>query len=172
MHAAQHTAIFREYYGLVRTIVQGRLMGYASPEDVEECISDVFADLFLMLDDGIPGNLKGCIRMLANRRAVDCYRKLSPKSGKTIPLDEALEISSGESPAESSERSEQSELLLQSIQELGEPDSRIIIQKYFFHYSSSQIAKSLHITPSAVRKRCQKALEKLRIRLTELGLNE
>lgn len=168
-----HAALFQEYYGLVYTIIYSRLHGNARPEDIEECVSDVFADLFFSFDTGFSydGSIKGYIRMIATRRAIDAYRKLSAHSEKEISVDDTYQIPSGENLAENAEQAEISRLLLQSIEELGEPDTTIILQRYYYGHSSKEIAKGLSITPSAVRKRCGKALAKLKKRLIQLGID-
>lgn len=168
-----HAVLFREYYGLVYTIICSRLRGNARPEDIEECVSDVFADCFFSFDKGFSyeGSIKGYIRMIATRRAIDTYRRLSDYSKKVISIDDTYQLTSGENLAEHTEQAEISRLLLQSIEELGEPDSTIILQKYYYGHSSKEIAKGLSITPSAVRKRCGKALAKLKTRLKQLGID-
>lgn len=168
-----HAALFREHYGLVYTIVCNRLRGYACAEDIEECVSDVFADFFFSFDTSFSndGSIKGYLRMLATRRSIDTYRKLSVHAGKIIPVDETQQLASGENLAEYAEQAEISRLLLQSIEELGEPDSTIILQRFYFGHSSKEIANGLSITSSAVRKRCRKALAKLKKRLMELGID-
>ena len=47
-----HRAVFDEYYSYVYTIVFNKLRSIASLEDVDECISDVFSEIFLKYDEG------------------------------------------------------------------------------------------------------------------------
>ena len=62
-------------------------------------------------------------------------------------------------------------LKLRKVEELGEPDSTIIIQKYFFMRSSAEISKLVSLTPEAVRVRCSRALKKLRETLTAMNIS-
>lgn len=60
--------------------------------------------------------------------------------------------------------------MIEKINELGEPDSTIIIQKYYYNRSSSEIAKLLSMKSSAVRMRCGRAMKKLRKKLEEADI--
>ena len=61
--------------------------------------------------------------------------------------------------------------LIQLIKELGEPDSTIILHKYYYDRSSGEIAKLLNMKATNVRMRCKRALEKLRLMLKVSGID-
>ena len=61
-------------------------------------------------------------------------------------------------------------ILLSKINELGEPDSAIIIQKYYYGRTSNEIAKLLSMNARTVRTRAARALEKLKESLTAVGI--
>ena len=173
MEQETHRQIFRQYYRLVYTIVQGRLGSVARHEDVEECVSDVFAEVFCKYEDSAyPGELKSYIRLVAVRRSIDLFRQLAPKAGRDIPLDEIGDMPDENSTAGDAERAETRRILMQCIRSLGQPDAAIIVQKYWFGASSSQIARGLALTPSAVRKRANKALTRLKAALKAHGIEE
>ena len=52
--------------------------------------------------------------------------------------------------------------LLRAVDSLGNPDSRIIIRRYFYAQSSKQIAREMGMSDSAVRKRISRSLVRLR----------
>ena len=54
------------------------------------------------------------------------------------------------------------ELLLNKVKELGEPDSTIIIQKYFYERNAKEISSLIGMNHAAVRMRCSRAVKKLR----------
>lgn len=168
-----HAALFREYGGYVYAIVYGRLRGAGSREDAEECVSDVFAEVFRSYDSDSrhDGDLKGFIAAVAKRRAIDAYRRLSGKPEQAA-LDTIGDVASGEDVAETAEEAEQRRVLLECIEALGEPDAAIIIQKFYYRRNSREIAKALHMKPSAVRMRCSRALKTLKKKLTEIGFEE
>ena len=53
------------------------------------------------------------------------------------------------------------------IEELGTPDSVILIQKYYYDKSSKEIAEMVGINAAAVRVRCGRAMKRLRKLLDE-----
>ena len=61
-------------------------------------------------------------------------------------------------------------IILDKIDELGEPDSTIILQKYYYDRSSNEIAELLSMKSSAVRMRAARALGRLRDLLADVGI--
>jgi RNA polymerase sigma-70 factor (ECF subfamily) len=59
--------LFDEYYNYVYSIVFNKLRSCGSREDVDECVSDVFSDVFISLDsDKVHGgDIKGLIATIA-----------------------------------------------------------------------------------------------------------
>ena len=47
-----HKELFEAYCGYVYTIVFNRLRSVAAREDIEECVCDVFADVYCYYDPG------------------------------------------------------------------------------------------------------------------------
>lgn len=169
-----HEMLFNEYYSYVRAIAFNRLR-FSTNEDIEECISDIFAEVFFSFNDGnAQGELKGYIGTIAKRKCIDRYRSLSRNSDRVFSIDEdnAPEISSGEDLAAESERSELRRILMECIKALGDPDSIIMIQKFYYNKNSQQIADLLSMKPSAVRMRCKRAADKLKEALAIRGIKE
>lgn len=169
-----HRILFDEYINYVYTLVYNKLRNIGTREDIEECVGDVFAKVYMSYNKNsvFEGDLKGYIATLANRTAIDTYRKLSAIYGRTVSIEEssAYEIEDKTGVEETVEKTEQRHLILDKIEELGEPDSTIMIQKYYFNRTSKDIAKIVKLTPAAVRKRCSRAVKKLREMLSETGL--
>ncbi|HAJ97616.1 MAG TPA: RNA polymerase subunit sigma-24 [Ruminococcus sp.] len=167
-----HQELFHEYFPYVYTIVFRKLQNVASMEDVEECVSDVFAEIFRHYDthSEYDGDLKGYISTIANRKAVDMFRILSRNQGNTISMDEIGEMDSGIDIVQNAEQSAQNRMVLQAVKDLGEPDTTIILQRYYFGYSSREIAKNLNLSAVAVRMRCSRALKQLRKKLEQSGI--
>lgn len=168
-----HRLIFDEYYNYVYTIVFNRLRSYASREDIDECVSDVFSDVFLhySTDNGYSGDIKGFIAAIARNRSVDMFRKLRARSVNTVPVDgeEALQLPSADKVDELAEKAETCRALLDAVKALGEPDSSIIMQKYYYGRNSADIADKVGMKSEAVRKRLSRAMDKLRRILTDIG---
>ena len=161
-----HRALFDEYYNYVYTIVFNRLRSTATREDVDECVSDVFSDIFLGYDENNShsGDLKGFISAIANRRSVDMFRRITSKNKGTVPLDDEMSsrIPSGMRVEDETEKKETCNAVLDAVKSLGEPDTTIIIQKYYYNRSSDEIAEMVEMKPAAVRKRVSRAVKKLR----------
>lgn len=168
------TTLFDEYFSYVYTIVFNKLRSCAAKEDIEECVSDVFADVFGYFDNdsGQNGNLKGFISTIAVRKAINMFHSLTAKSGRTVSLEDggADCISDGTDLTASAEKAEIRGTLLRLVDELGEPDSTIIIQKYYYGMNSKEIAETVSLEPAAVRVRCSRAIRQLKDKLAELDI--
>ncbi|MBQ6181871.1 MAG: sigma-70 family RNA polymerase sigma factor [Ruminococcus sp.] len=159
-----HRALFDEYYTYVYAISINILRGYGSAEDVEECVIDVFASAIKKLSEDHTGTIKPFIGTVAKHRAISIRRSLVSKTGNNVPLDsdEFVPLESGERVEENAEHSAMTDLLLQKIKDLGEPDSTIIIQKYFYERNAKEISRMIGMNHAAVRMRCTRAIKKLR----------
>ena len=157
-------ALFGEYFNYVYVIVYSKLRAVASREDIDECVSDAFADVFFHCgsERTREGDLKGIIGTIASRRAIDRFHSISAKAGRNVPLDEAAELADSTDLAENAEKAELAAGLLAAVKSLGEPDSTIIIQKYYGNMSSKEIAETVSMSPAAVRVRCGRALKRLK----------
>lgn len=166
-------ALFDEYFCYVYAIVHGKLKGCAARENIDECVSDVFSDVFLCYDknSGFDGDLKGYIGTVASRKAVNLFHKLAREKTRFVPAEasELQRIPDRMDVQEAAEASELKRILLTKIGELGEPDSVIILRKYYAGMTSAQIAAEVSLSPEAVRMRCGRALKKLKKLLSEEG---
>lgn len=168
-----HRLIFDEYYNYVYTIVFNSLRSIASREDIDECVSDVFAEIFMKYktDSEHEGDIKGFVASISRNRAIDMFRRLNSRNVVSVPIDgeEATSVPSPEKVDELAEKNETSHALLDAVKSLGEPDSTIIMQKYYYGRSSSEIADFVSLKPAAIRKRLSRAMEKLKRILTDIG---
>ena len=159
--------LFAEYYPYVYHIVWNTIRAVGSPEDAEECVSDVFAELFGQFDAIEEGGLHGFIRMLARRRAINLFHRLTGQK-PTVSLDEetAGELASDERLEDALIEAQGQDKLLAHIRSLGSPDTEMILLKYFYGCNATQIAEKLRMNPITVRVRLSRALKKLRKLLT------
>ena len=115
-----HAALFEEYYRYVKAIVFNRLRSFSN-EDIEECISDIFADVFFSFSRSpFAGDIKVFIGTVARNKSIDHFRKHSRNAGKTVYLedDSTPEIRSGEDIAGENEKKELSHILMDCINSL------------------------------------------------------
>ncbi|MBR0511333.1 MAG: sigma-70 family RNA polymerase sigma factor [Ruminococcus sp.] len=169
-----HRALVREYGRYVYAIVYNKLRSCGTKEDIEECVSDVFADIFMKceFDMSSDTDIKALVSTIAGRTAIDRFRSLSARANHMTDTDEddMGELVSDFSVDEHVDRSEMRRVLLDKIDELGEPDSTILIQKFYYNRNSKEIARSISMTDAAVRTRCSRAIGRLRAKLVEIGM--
>lgn len=165
--------LFDEYINYVYAIVFSLLRGVAAREDIDECVSDTFSDIFSGYDknSAFDGEMKGYIAIIARRYAADYYKRLSSK-GITSPIEELIDAPDTTDLSTEFEKSDIRRILVQKTIELGEPDSTIVFQKYFCGRNSKEIARIVSLKPSAVRMRCTRAIKKLKELLSEAGIEE
>ena len=164
-------AVFDEYYNYVFTIVFNKLRSCASKEDIEECVSDVFADLFMEFDTDLKyiGKLTAYINVIAKNKAIDMYRSINAAKNNRMKISDKDigTVSSDTDIVGSTESKEIGKIVLDLIEKLGEPDSAIIILKYYYGLTSSEIGKKLSISAVSVRKRSERALKRLKQLLSD-----
>lgn len=166
-------AIFQQYQSYVYAIVWRRICKIAAKEDAEECVSDVFAEAFLHFAEIHEGALQGYLATLANRTAIDYYRRKAAH-GIAVPLDDdtVQTLKADDDVAEECEKNAAGSAILSAVQALGEPDATIILHKYFYGRSAVEIADTLQMQPVTVRVRMSRALKRLKTILSASGINE
>lgn len=162
-------ALFQQYQSYVYTIVWNQLRTVGTAQDAEECISDVFMQIFLHFEEIQDGSLQAYIGTTARRKAIDYVRKLQSVNSYTEDHEDLSAVPSDENIEQEVDASMEHQLLYEKIQELGEPDTTILLLRYFYRRTSKDIAKQIHMTPTAVRVRLNRALKKLRKLLTNDG---
>lgn len=167
-----HRAVFDEYYNYVFTIVMNKLRSCASKEDIEECVSDVFAAVFLKLDSDLryDGELAAFVNTVAKNKAIDMYRSLSTRRNADITAPDIETVPAETDVAGDAEIKDIRRIVYDTIAGLGEPDSSIIILKYYYGLTSAEIGKKLSISPAAVRKRCERALKRMKKTLSDKNI--
>jgi len=113
-----------KYSKLLWKVASAALAVYASAEEIEECVADVFIYLWQNPEKFDPsrGSLKSWLCILARSRALDRYRLLSRHS--TIELSAALSIPTADI-SENLIREEDISRLNAALDALGEPEREI-----------------------------------------------
>ena len=152
-----------KYMGFVYTIVYGKLSGVCGKQDIEECVSDIFYEVYKTRSsiDLEKGSLKSYLAVLSKRTAIDFFRKLR---NTDLSLDESAHdwLASDTDIERNVIANETSDLLIREIKALGEPDSQIMISKYYFGQGAKIISKALGLRENTVNKRASRALCKLK----------
>ena len=158
--------MLRAYSGLVYHAAAA-VLGRSSHEEIEECVSDAFLIIYKSRDrlDFSQGSVKAYLCATARNLAINRLKKHA--SAKEISLDDqTLALQETETEAI---RNLETEELIGAVLSLGEPDSKIILYRYFFDLSSKEIAQLLGIKQNTIDQRLRRALGKLN-RLTKGGI--
>ena len=153
------------YTGLVYHTAAA-VLGRSSHEEIEECVSDAFLVVYRSRDrlDFSQGSVKAYLCATARNLAINRLRKR--EGTHEVPLDEFAQ--STEETETSALKNLEAEALINAVLTLGEPDSKIILYRYYFALPSKEIAKLLGIKQNTVDQRLRRALTKLN-RLTKGG---
>ena len=160
------SALMERYLPLVAALVRGRLDGVCPRADMEECVSDVFSQLYLQRNDIdlSRGTIKAYLCAIARNKSADVRRA----AGRYDPLPEGWDVPEEDSDAETLLlRRERRQAVVQAVLRLDNTDREIIVRKYFFRQPSAAVAKEMGMTVSAVDTRTHRALKKLRAILGE-----
>ena len=153
--------VMEAYNKLLWVIVGAILHNIGSKEDIEDCISDVYLNLWQnpKAYDPEKGSLKTFLAVVAKRRALDKYRKLTRI--KIELLDEAIGSTDDdlfEYVALQDLRAE----LYEAIRSLKEPDREILLRRYFFDEKPASIADKIQRPVKEVENRLYQSKQKLR----------
>ena len=145
--------VITRYSRLLWTVAGAVLRPAGTPEDVEECVSDVF--LYLCRR----GPLKSWLAMVARSQAVDRYRVLTKRSD--LPLEEAA-LTGCPGAAEALLEAEDRASLLKAVDGLEEPGREILVRRYCFGQKPKEIALALDLNVKQVDNHLYRAKRKLR----------
>ena len=153
------------YSKLLWVIVGGILCKVGSRQDIEECISDVFVQLWMNPKAFNPekGSLKTYLAVIAKSKAFNVYKKLSKSN--FVELDEASILSDDDLLDSILENEKHSELYT-AIAGLNEPDKEILLRRYFYDEKPKSIAEHISLPLKEVKNRLYQS--KLRLRKTLL----
>ena len=159
--------LLKQYAGLVYSIVRHKLAGQTFCDaDIEHCVADTFSEFYCDLDkfQKTAGSIRAWLCVIARNNAYDRLRRHKKEAG-ILSLD-AEEVSEPWDDTFSVEEAlvtkEFKAQLLREIKALGEPDSTILLRKYYLSESAKEIAEKLNLTVSAVDTRTHRAILKLR----------
>ena len=136
-----------------------------SEHDIEECIADVFFDLWQNSEryDSEKGSLKSYLCMLTSRKAISRYRRAT--HARVISLED---LKQGEEPSfEENVDAEDYRDLYAAIAHLPEPTQEILIRRYFYREQPAVIASKMHLPKKEIENRLYRAKKSLSCSLPE-----
>lgn len=160
-----YEAIVDEYARLL-WVVAGRYLPKSagfSAEDVEECVSDAFFQLWQHPErfDASKGSLKTYLCTMARNRAVSAFRRQT--RGSTVSLEECYDQLAAAQPEDPIDYQD----LYEAIACLPEPTREILMRRYFYDQKPAAIAEAMGRAKKDVENRLYRAKRTLSVSLSE-----
>ena len=152
--------IICRYSRLLWSIVGAVLSQVGTTEDMEECVADVFIDLWEHPQkyDESRGNLKAWLSVIARNKAIDRYRQKTKI--QTIPLEEEM----GAEP-----EMEKREGLRAALEGLTEEEREILLRRYVYQQKPKEMAVALALSVKQIENRLYRIKAKMRKRMEQEG---
>ena len=157
--------IINKYSRLLWSVSSKILNGIGDEQDVEECIADVFIDLWQEPDKFDPerGSLKSWLCLKCRSKSIDRFRKLA--SHTSDELDENL-LSDIYEPGDEVIRRTDLKSIREAIANLEEPAKEIMIRRFIMEQKPAEISKAMELPIKKVENTIYRTKEKIR---NELG---
>jgi RNA polymerase sigma-70 factor (ECF subfamily) len=146
----------------------------------EDILQEVFARIWerASLFEPSRGSVAAWVMGIARNSCIDQLRRLQarpvaaepPGGPDALPFEESLASEGTDVPGLAAEH-ERARLVRRALAELTADQQRVIELSYFKGYTRREIARQLNWPEGTVHTRARLALQKLRQRLGELGLN-
>lgn len=153
--------VINKYSRLLWPIVFAVLKNIGNEQDIEECVADVFIDLWEHPDkyNAERGTLKTWLCMVARCKAIDRYRILVKNN--TVPLEGAMMVSRmGMQDALLQEETKRE--LVAAVNVLADIEKDILIRRYYYDQKPREIAKALDLSIKQVENHLYRSKQKLR----------
>lgn len=161
--------IMERYNKLLWVVVGNILEKAGSPEDIEDCISDVYIKLLEnpKLYDYKKGSLKSFLVRIGKNLAIDKYRKLTRGNTATIH-EHSEEYDNEEDLLRSMLTKESREKILEALNNLKEPDREIIVRRYFYNERVKVISEKMCLQSKEVENKLYQG----KLKLKKILINE
>lgn len=156
--------IICRYSRLLWSIVGAVLSQVGTTEDMEECVADVFIDLWEHPQkyDESRGSLKAWLSVIARNKAIDRYRQKTKI--QTIPLEETVLAQMGVEP-----EMENREGLQEALAKLTEEEKEILLRRYVYQQKPKEMAVALGLSVKQIENRLYRIKAKMRKQMEQEG---
>lgn len=156
--------IICRYSRLLWSIVGAVLSQVGTTEDMEECVADVFIDLWEHPQkyDESRGGLKAWLSVIARNKAIDRYRQKTKI--QTIPLEETVLAQMGVEP-----EMENREEFQEALAELTEEEREILLRRYVYQQKPKEMAVALGLSVKQIENRLYRIKAKMRKQMEQEG---
>lgn len=153
--------VISKYSRLLWPIATAVLKNVGSEQDAEECVADVFIELWEHPEkfDSKRGSLKSWLCMVTRSRAIDCYRALTRRI--TVPL-EGTEMAAKMGVQDALLMEETRRELIAAVNALADLEKDILIRRYYHDQTPREIAMALDLSVKQVDNYLYRSKKKLR----------
>lgn len=154
--------IINNYSRNVYSLVHNILRASGTKEDMDECVSEIFTDIWNKYDSYSEerGSLKTWILIISKYKALDYRRKISKNIISVCCED--IDIVSPKFVEDEIISQYKKIEVIEAINSLNDIDRQIFIKKYFYYENNDTIAKALNITREAVDNRLSRGRKKIK----------
>ena len=162
------TYMIDTYSKLLWVVAGGILGNIGTAQDIEECISDVYVQIWKDPQAFNPqkGSFKTFLAVIARSKALDAYRKLSKE--KIVELNDAI-ASTDDDLIDYIINQDMYQELYTAIRSLTEPNQEIVLRRYFLGEKPANIAQNIAMPVKEVENRLYQSKRKLRKLLEKEG---
>ena len=153
--------IINRYSRLLWSVASKILNGIGNEQDVEECVADVFIDLWRDPNsyDTSRGSMKTFLALKCRNKSIDRFRRLSAHIADELSEEQISELPE---PFAKIAQSELHEELFNALARLEDPDREITIRRFFLQQKPSQISSIMQLSVRKVENIIYRAKGKLR----------
>ena len=156
--------IINKYSRLLWSVSSKILNGIGSEQDVEECVADVFIDLWQEPQkfDESRGSLKNWLCIKARSKSIDRFRRLSSRITEEMDENQIADILE---PGEDLLMRERVREAKDALLALGEPEREIMIRRFYMDQRPAYISKVMDLPVRKVENIIYRTKEKLKEKL-------
>ena len=153
--------VIGKYSRLLWPIASAVLKNAGSEQDVEECVADVFIQLWQHPDHFNPqrGTLKSWLCIVARSRAQDRFRKLSRCN--TVSVDDVMLIGRM-GVHDYIVQEENKREVADALNQLSLIDREILIRRYYYEQKPREISLAMNLSVKEINNHLYRSKQKLR----------
>lgn len=160
--------IMERYAKLLWTVADAVLKNVGTSQDVEECVADVFIQLWQHPDQYDPkrGTLKSWLCIVARSRALDRFRELSRCN--TVSIDDVMLIGRM-GVHDYIIQEENKKEVADALSKLSLVDREILIRRYYYDQKPREISLAMSLSVKEINNHLYRSKQKLREAVSHKG---
>jgi RNA polymerase sigma-70 factor (ECF subfamily) len=157
--------LIEKYWKVLWVICSAILKNIGTVQDIEECVSDVFIELWENSEKFDPqrANIAVYLKTIARSRAKDFYRRIKPNLA-VVSLNDDVEVATDTVSEQVEKQSDLAEVQ-SAIEKLKEPDKEIFERRHYGGQKPQEIAEAMGLSDRTVRNSLYQSKLKLKNKL-------